>query len=279
MAGTGHARQRAARQTGNPARSAGNSGRRAVSWARKAPNSALRAEALSHSEHFDICRDVSWLSGYLYYCAILNGSQELGDDFSWDPVSRLFQTIDRPFTLWHSEHCVLIITSTESAMTAPISQTPKLLDRVRAACRVRHYSRRTEDAYHDWIERLHPLSWHSPPAKRWPSPRGETRSSRISRLTGMWLPQRRIRHNMRPALPVSAAFSTAPLDRINGVVRACAAFKRPPSSCSAPTKVHCIIAHLEGVYRLIALLQYGHRAPVVGMPGAGGSRIWTAATT
>jgi site-specific recombinase XerD len=33
-------------------------------------------------------------------------------------------------------------------------QPPKPLDRVRAVCRVRHYSIRTEDAYHDWIERF-----------------------------------------------------------------------------------------------------------------------------
>ncbi|WP_088258233.1 integron integrase [Fimbriiglobus ruber] len=31
---------------------------------------------------------------------------------------------------------------------------PKLLDRLRAACRVRHYSLRTEDAYHDWVRRF-----------------------------------------------------------------------------------------------------------------------------
>src|SRR5262245_43317173 len=39
-------------------------------------------------------------------------------------------------------------------MNSPASQPPKLLDRVRAACRVRHYSIRTEDAYHDWVERF-----------------------------------------------------------------------------------------------------------------------------
>src|SRR3954470_2253854 len=33
------------------------------------------------------------------------------------------------------------------------AQPPKLLDRVRQACRVRHYSIRTEDAYHDWVKR------------------------------------------------------------------------------------------------------------------------------
>jgi integron integrase len=36
----------------------------------------------------------------------------------------------------------------------PAVQPPKLLDRVRHACRVRHYSIRTEDAYHDWVRRF-----------------------------------------------------------------------------------------------------------------------------
>jgi integron integrase len=36
-------------------------------------------------------------------------------------------------------------------MTPP---PPKLLDRLRHACRVRHYSVRTEDAYHDWCRRF-----------------------------------------------------------------------------------------------------------------------------
>ena len=39
-------------------------------------------------------------------------------------------------------------------MTAPAPPPPKLLDRVRHACRVRHLSIRTEDAYHDWAERF-----------------------------------------------------------------------------------------------------------------------------
>ncbi len=39
-------------------------------------------------------------------------------------------------------------------MPTPSPQQPKLLDRVRAACRVRHMSVRTEDAYHDWAERF-----------------------------------------------------------------------------------------------------------------------------
>lgn len=36
----------------------------------------------------------------------------------------------------------------------PPDRPPKLLDRVRHACRVRHYSIRTEDAYADWVRRF-----------------------------------------------------------------------------------------------------------------------------
>lgn len=37
---------------------------------------------------------------------------------------------------------------------AAVEASPKLLDRLRASCRVRHYSIRTEDAYHDWCKRF-----------------------------------------------------------------------------------------------------------------------------
>ena len=37
---------------------------------------------------------------------------------------------------------------------SPPPAPPKLLDRVRHACRLRHYSIRTEDAYHDWARRF-----------------------------------------------------------------------------------------------------------------------------
>ena len=39
-------------------------------------------------------------------------------------------------------------------MTASAAQPPKLLDRLRHACRVRHFSIRTEDAYAAWAERF-----------------------------------------------------------------------------------------------------------------------------
>ena len=36
----------------------------------------------------------------------------------------------------------------------PAAPKPRLLDQVRQACRVRHYSLRTEDAYVQWIRRF-----------------------------------------------------------------------------------------------------------------------------
>lgn len=38
--------------------------------------------------------------------------------------------------------------------TPAAAPRPRLLDRVRAAVRARHYSRRTEDAYVAWIRRF-----------------------------------------------------------------------------------------------------------------------------
>jgi hypothetical protein len=50
----------------------------------------------------------------------------------------------------------------------PSSRPPRLLDRVRAALRTRHYSRRTEDAYVHWIRRY--ILFHG---KRHPDTLGE----------------------------------------------------------------------------------------------------------
>ena len=53
---------------------------------------------------------------------------------------------------WHcnvTEHLALLTDSPATAGAPP----PKLLDRVRTAIRVKHYSRRTEQAYVDWIRR------------------------------------------------------------------------------------------------------------------------------
>ncbi len=52
-------------------------------------------------------------------------------------------------------------------------EEPRLLDRVRSVIRVRHYSRRTEEAYTYWIrqfilfhEKRHPIKWIRSSSKR-----------------------------------------------------------------------------------------------------------------
>ena len=56
-----------------------------------------------------------------------------------------------------------------STLAKPLgSDKPKLLDRVRAVCRFRHYSIRTEQAYVDWIKRY--ILFHD---KRHPEELGE----------------------------------------------------------------------------------------------------------
>jgi integron integrase len=50
--------------------------------------------------------------------------------------------------MWHDLRDVAIVA------VAPLSSPPKLLETVRAAIRLRHYSRRTEEAYIGWIRRF-----------------------------------------------------------------------------------------------------------------------------
>jgi hypothetical protein len=54
-----------------------------------------------------------------------------------------------------------------AANSSAQSREPKLLERVRAAVRVRHYSHRTEEAYVTWIRRF--IVFHG---KRHPSEMG-----------------------------------------------------------------------------------------------------------
>ena len=58
-------------------------------------------------------------------------------------------------------------------MTGPLSQKKKLLDRVRDAARLKHYSLRTEDSYVAWIRRFilfhekrHPAGMGLPEVRR-----------------------------------------------------------------------------------------------------------------
>jgi len=129
---------------------------------------------------------------------------------------------------------------------------PRLLDQVRAACRVRHLSRRTEQAYIGWIRRFilfhgtrHPrelgpgevtafLSWLAVERKVSPS----TQNQALGALLFLY----------RQVLGEK-------LDWVDGIIRA-----RKPRSLPVVLdrgEVRRVLAHLDGPSRLVAGLLYG----------------------
>jgi integrase-like protein len=62
-----------------------------------------------------------------------------------------------PTAHWSAQHTVTV-------SRIPAGQKPKLLDQVREAIRMRHYSLRTEEAYVSWIKRF--ILFHGK-ATRW----------------------------------------------------------------------------------------------------------------
>ncbi len=128
---------------------------------------------------------------------------------------------------------------------------PKLLDRLRHACRVRHYSRRTEDCYHDWCRRF--ILFHG---VRHPETMAEPEVNAF--LTHLAVDRHVSASTQNQALAALLFLYEhvlgRPLDRIEGVIRASRP-KRLPVVLS-PEEVRCVIDCLQGVYRLIALLQY-----------------------
>ncbi len=137
-------------------------------------------------------------------------------------------------------------------MTTTIPPKPRLLDQVRQALRVRHYSARTEKAYLRWIRRFvlfhgtrHPaelggaevtafLSWLAEQRKVSPS----TQTQALCALLFLY------RHVLRLDLPWMAEVARAP------------ARTRLPIVLSRD-EVRAVIRRLEGVERLIVMLLYG----------------------
>jgi len=142
--------------------------------------------------------------------------------------------------------------STMTEPATPVTQPPKLLDRLRAACRVRHYSIRTEDAYHDWVKRF--ILFHG---KRHPREMGEPEVNAF--LTHLAVEGRVAASTQNQALAALLFLYEyvleRPLDRLGGVVRAQRP-KRLPVILSR-AEVQGVLDHLDGTPRLIALLLYG----------------------
>jgi integron integrase len=129
---------------------------------------------------------------------------------------------------------------------------PRLLDRVRAAVRIRHYSRRTEKAYVAWIRRFilfngkrHPLDMGAPEIIRFLSSlavdgrvAASTQNQALSALLFLY----------RDVLDVDVPW-------LDGIVRA----KRPQHLPVVLTReeVRAVLRALHGVPRLMGCLLYG----------------------
>jgi integron integrase len=134
----------------------------------------------------------------------------------------------------------------------PPQAQPKLLDRVRAAIRTRHYSIRTEEAYIGWIRRF--ILFHN---KRHPAEMGESEINQF-------LSYLAVRENVAASTQNQALSAILflyqevlerDLDRIEGVVRA----KKPARLPLVLTRdeVRALLERMSGGPKLIALLLYG----------------------
>lgn len=131
-------------------------------------------------------------------------------------------------------------------------EPPKLLDRVRAAIRARHYSRRTEEAYEMWIKRY--IFFHG---KRHPSSMG-------AEQVNAFLSSLAVDGNVSAATQGQALAALLflyrhvlndPLPWLDDIVRARKPLHIP--IVLTPEEVRLVLQNMTGVPRLIALLLYG----------------------
>jgi integron integrase len=128
---------------------------------------------------------------------------------------------------------------------------PKLLDRVRHACRVRHFSIRTEAAYHDWVERFirfhgirHPNTMAEPEVNAFLTHLAVERSVSASTQN----------QALSALLFLYDVVLARPLDQLS-VIRADRP-RRLPVVLSRE-EVRQVLGELKGVHRLIGLILYG----------------------
>lgn len=129
---------------------------------------------------------------------------------------------------------------------------PRLLDQVRACCRVRHYSLRTEKAYVHWIRRF--ILFHG---KRHPREMGAGEIEAF--LTHLAVEEQVAASTQNQALAailfLYREILAIELPWLDGITRA----KRPPRVPVVLTRdeVRALLARLDGIYWLIASLMYG----------------------
>lgn len=141
-------------------------------------------------------------------------------------------------------------------MTAITPHQPKLLDRLRAACRVRHLSPRTEDAYHNWCRRF--ILFHK---VRHPDTMAEPEVNAF--LTHLAVEGNVAASTQNQALAALLFLYEhvlkRPLDQL-AVVRAQRRQRLPV--VLSKDEVRSLLAHLDGVPRLVGVLLYGTGARV-----------------
>ena len=136
--------------------------------------------------------------------------------------------------------------------TQTTQQQPKLLDRLRAACRVRHYSLRTEDAYHDWCKRF--ILFHN---KRHPQ---EMAAPEINAfLTHLAVEGHVAASTQNQAFSAILFLYKHVLLVDPGLVAGAIRAKRPKRLPVVLTKpeVQLVLQQLEGTYRIVAHILYG----------------------
>src|SRR5882724_7637324 len=135
---------------------------------------------------------------------------------------------------------------------APGPPKPRLLDRVRAALRIRHYSRRTEKAYVAWILRY--ILFHG---KRHPAEMGAPELTRF--LSSLAVDGNVAASTQNQALSALLFLYREVLDQevpwLDDVVRA----RRPVRLPIVLTRdeVRSLLRQLRGTPRLMAILMYG----------------------
>jgi integron integrase len=137
-------------------------------------------------------------------------------------------------------------------MSGPLSPPPKLLDRVRQAIRVRHYSRRTEEVYVTWIRRF--IVFHK---KRHPREMGAREVNAF--LTWLAVTRRVSASTQNQALSAVLFLYRDVLQQDIGAIRHVPRAKAPvrvPIVLTA-AEVRAVFAQLSGVVWLVAALLYG----------------------
>lgn len=133
-----------------------------------------------------------------------------------------------------------------------MAEPPKLLDRVRAEIRVRHYSRRTEDAYVHWIRRF--IVFHG---KRHPREMGAAEVVRF--LTWLAVEQHVAAATQNQALSAVLFLYRDVLHMDVGVIAGVprARMREKVPVVLSASEVRQVLACLSGIIRLIVSLLYG----------------------